>query len=310
MKWIYKFTVILFFASLISCESFFNEDISNESVIIIAPVNDALLETNPIFFDWEEVEFATDYKLQIARPDFANAVQLVADTLLRSNTYSQELEPASYEWRINARNADYETNYATGFFRSTSDAVFANKVVSLITPLDNSLQNVNNIELEWNSVEDATEYRVQVEDANMMILDRNINSLTLSENLIDGIFTWRVRASNGAENTSYTSATFTIDTQAPSNATLLTPIDGNIENDNSINFTWTAAAASGTTEVDSIYIYQDQALLNLEFKELANANRSHVASVPIGNTYYWRIKSFDAAGNESNFSSVFSFLVN
>jgi hypothetical protein len=99
---------------LYNCEELIEvEDISNEVVTILAPVNNTILETNVINFSWQVLEFAETYHLQVAKPSFVAAQEIVLDTIISSTNFTKILESSPYQWRIKAKNFGYETQYTT-----------------------------------------------------------------------------------------------------------------------------------------------------------------------------------------------------
>lgn len=109
-----KFCFVLIFFSLMSCEQLIEvEDISNETVSVLAPSNNAALDTTVVSFSWEPLESAESYHLQIALPNFENTQMIVEDTLISSTNYTKSLEAGTYQWRIKALNFGYQTQYTT-----------------------------------------------------------------------------------------------------------------------------------------------------------------------------------------------------
>ncbi len=106
------FAVVL--TTLFSCsEIIFVKDISEERVAILAPTNTTTLEAGSISFDWEPVDEATEYQLQIATPNFAQAVQIIEEAYTTTTSLVFDLEANEYEWRVKAINSAYETTYTT-----------------------------------------------------------------------------------------------------------------------------------------------------------------------------------------------------
>ncbi|MDG5490654.1 hypothetical protein [Psychroserpens sp. SPM9] len=100
--------------SLYSCEEIIAvEDISNETVSIMAPTNNATISITSINFSWQPIEFADQYQLQIATPDFESTQQIVADTIISTSSFTKALEANSYQWRVKAINFAYETQFTT-----------------------------------------------------------------------------------------------------------------------------------------------------------------------------------------------------
>lgn len=104
-------------------------DISNQTVSILAPVWGSILATNTVRFNWEEIEEATSYEVQVATPAFETATQIVLDTVVRKDTLGiiqtqieQSLDNGDYAWRVKAFNSDYETAYTLSHFQVNGNA--------------------------------------------------------------------------------------------------------------------------------------------------------------------------------------------
>ena len=105
---------ILMLGLIYSCEQLIEvEDISHETVSILAPANDTILDGTSVNFSWQPIEFAETYQLQIAMPNFDTAEVIVEDTIIATVNFVKTLEIANYQWRIKAINSAYETVYTT-----------------------------------------------------------------------------------------------------------------------------------------------------------------------------------------------------
>ena len=112
-----KLGFLIVFCFLISCEEIINEvDISNDNVLLLAPTNNAVIQTGNISFNWKTLEGADSYQLQIAWPDFTSAVQIVLDTTIITNSFTRSLEANPYEWRVRGMNSAYKTDFTVHAF--------------------------------------------------------------------------------------------------------------------------------------------------------------------------------------------------
>jgi len=110
---------ILLLISILNCEEIINEqNIANDTLNLSAPSENVIINSDTkIIFNWEALNGATDYQLQIAKPNFANANQILKDTLIQRTDFVLDSLPVSnYEWRVKALNSAYETMYATHGF--------------------------------------------------------------------------------------------------------------------------------------------------------------------------------------------------
>lgn len=198
--------------------------------------------------------------------------------------------------------------------------------VRVLAPTEGSVLNQNRINFNWETINGATAYSVQIatpnfENAAQILLDSTVVldtlgnvSTQIQRVLLNGNYQWRVSAFNSGFGTPYTANSFSVqgdtevDMTPPNTPSLVAPVNNMILNDASVNFSWTRTDVPGTAERDSIYIYTDEALQNLQIKGLG-ANKTFTTTLA-ANTYYWVVQAFDTAGNESPDSNVFQFTVN
>ncbi|MEM6719233.1 MAG: hypothetical protein AAF611_07975 [Bacteroidota bacterium] len=89
-------------------------DITDEIVNLIAPADNITVDTTTFTLSWEMIENVENYRVQIARPDFENILELALDTTITENSISVALEAGNtYQWRVRAQNSDYVTSYST-----------------------------------------------------------------------------------------------------------------------------------------------------------------------------------------------------
>jgi len=105
------------FSLIYSCSDITEvEDISNESVLILAPTNNSILIQNDITFSWNAIEDSDNYRIQISTPNFENATQILVDSMVTATNLSKVLSVGDYEWRVRAENSEYKTQYTTQSF--------------------------------------------------------------------------------------------------------------------------------------------------------------------------------------------------
>ncbi|MFY7669771.1 hypothetical protein ACOSP6_01650 [Tenacibaculum sp. MEBiC06402] len=105
-----KMVLVVFFATLLSsCEAIFVDNISDDTVEVLAPVNETVMAAGTITFSWKTLEGADAYKVRIATPNFLNATQIVADTLVTKTSFTNILEAGEYEWVVYGVNSEYQS---------------------------------------------------------------------------------------------------------------------------------------------------------------------------------------------------------
>ena len=294
--------------SLLSCEEgglLIEKDISADRVILLAPGENAQIATNSIRFDWQTLEDATSYELQVVTPSFDDPNQFAVNTILDSLTnYEQILDVATYQWRVRATNSNYETLYSTASFEVVPVTNFSDNTMVLLSPENNLITNQAEQQMIWEAIEGATLYRIQILENDAVVFEESTTEALLGSTFPEGNLEWQVRAENGTENTEYSKRTILVDLTAPNAAILISPADQATINTATVTFDWTRKPIAGSTELDSLFVYRDIGLTDLVLKDQAAAPFETELE---NNTYYWLIKSFDEAGNSEDPSSTFSF---
>jgi hypothetical protein len=179
----------------------------------------------------------------------------------------------------------------------------------LNNPSNDLKSNSVNQTLSWNAIIGATSYQLQIFDnASTLLVDQTLATTSYLHTFPEGSFTWKVRASNGTDTTLYSSRNILIDTTLPNVPTLTTPTNASTTTSTNISFNWNRTPISGSQEFDSLYVYSNVALTSLVLKK--RVTNPHSETILDNGTYYWRMKSFDQAGNQSAVSSTFSFTKN
>lgn len=296
---------------LSSCEeTLFETDISNESVTILAPLEGSQLDITSISFNWTEVDQADSYQIQIATPNFGSAQQIVTDVVLDSITsYSTQLNPNDYQWRVRALNSAYQTGYSTASFRVLSNDDFENNTVVLQSPGDGLITNELEQLLQWDDVLEATSYDIEIVDNNnsQVIDNQTANISQLSYTFLEGDYSWQVRAEKDGVFTLFTTRSLLTDQTPPDVPTLVSPKDQASLSESLVSFMWDRTPVAGSVEIDSIYIYEDQNLTTLVSKDQVSSPYDLDLS---NGTYYWLMQAFDQAGNQSDSSEIFTFTIN
>ena len=304
------FVGILFL--LYNCEAIFVEDISENSIVLLAPTNNTEITSGTVVFNWQEIADANEYEVQIATPNFESATQILLDSLATKTIISKDLTEGDYEWRVRALNSEYTTDFSTHSF-SVIDTNFENKTISLVLPIDKDTTNIKSQSLVWQTLENINEYRVQVwqPDTNgTKIKDEAITNTNYEYEFPEGNFTWQVRGETISKNTMFSSRTITVDTTAPNTPTLDLPTDNiTIAASTSTTFKWNRTDIVGTPELDSIYFYSEVTLQNLVHKN-RGITKEYIKNDFSAGDYYWFVKSFDKAGNQSTSSTTRKLTIN
>ncbi|MGD1848245.1 MAG: hypothetical protein ACFB10_22865 [Salibacteraceae bacterium] len=298
-----------------ACEDLTEEDLRDEVVVVMAPADESITTQLPPTFWWEAVDGALQYQLQVVQPQFDSIVTLVADSTITSNQSSSiTLDPGTYQWRVRALNASSESCWTTSTLTVDSSDVLTGQTVILGNPVAGALLNTDPPTFTWDVLLGAEEYRFQLYENDLNgtklydITGIAGNSYTPTDSLLEGVYEWGVRAEKAGSVTQYSYATFQIDLTAPAVSLPNSPASNSvITQGTTINFNWLQAPDNGTATFDTLYIAGDSLFSNIEFKgEFISPGYSDTLSV--GN-HFWRLRTFDAAGNSSNFSNSFRVTV-
>jgi len=247
---------------LYSCEEIISvPDISDENVDVIAPVNGALLTSREVTFSWNEIEFVEQYQIQIATPNFNEAVEVVLDEIVGDSleifrNFTTTLEPGVYEWRIRGLNSNFFTGYTT---QNLSVAVngeedqeepidLSNIPLILTAPSDNITIEDTNVIFSWEDIEGVENYRFQIafpdfENPVQIIVDEmfdssNSQSFDLEDNTS---YQWRVQGVNEISETSFTTRNITININeefSEQSIVIIAPEDNFETDQTSVNLSW------------------------------------------------------------------------
>ncbi len=302
-------TVIVIISFLFySCNDFIEPNINKKTVILKSPLEmDTLSST--VSFWWEEVEQATEYNLQIVENSFDAPTQLILDSNVETTIFSIQLHEGLYQWRLKALNNSSETGYKTRSFYVKESEDLTDETLTLSSPQNN--YNINNLKqrFKWNTLLNAEKYDIEIKDNfDDIFTYESTTEDTISINLLEGIYTWRVRAKNANSESSFsTDRTILIDITAPTKPIQVNPINNNVDTITTISFSWnTGSSLSEIT--DTLYLYSDS--LVTEYETLyTNSTVIDYDFTSLG-TYFWRLRSGDKAGNTSPFSDTRKFTIN
>jgi len=303
--------------ALIACDDFFEEDISDKSVILIAPVDGLVTGNSSFTFWWEELDGASKYNLQIVKPSFSSPDQLILDTNIIATQFAYQLFPGSFEWRVRAMNGSSKTPYTTYTVSVDSSMDLSHAILVLNTPIDNFATNNTTISFNWADISYAEEYQIRVRKDNWTgEIVYNPNPIT--ENTIqttistEGTYVWGVQALNSSSSSPFKTRTLFVDLTAPQKPTLTLPGNG-AETTTTVSFEWSRVTDIGSAITDSLVVSTDSTFSSSYDVAYATTGTSYSTTFDVAagssKKYFWRVRSIDAAGNKSEYSLVRKFTV-
>ena len=311
------FLILLSFF-FVSCDDIFEEDIEDDTLTVIAPLEGTVIESNVTNFRWEELEGATKYRIEI----YDHTDDKIVDTLVQNKlNLVYPLNQGQYKWKARAENAAYESKYSVlNSFTVVESLDLTNQQVLLVSPSESYYTNELTLNCIWRDLPAAENYDFEllnITNGQTVIQQAGYTSTTfpLSNTNIssEAKYIWKVKAKNTTSETLFSSRTFFIDRTLPVIANLISPNNNSIHfRDENITFNWSSSTDTGTIQSPISYIFEvsnSTSFSNLVYTTTITTN-SFQKSFANSGDYYWRVKAIDSARNTSGFSLPFKFTIN
>jgi hypothetical protein len=178
---------------------------------------------------------------------------------------------------------------------------------ALNSPAHGDFVNVPATVFRWNGVMDANSYRIQIDNQSNFSTPERMQTVgttdyTANPGLPDNTYYWRVRALNSGGAGPWSEVRrITIDTLAPAVPTLINPQDGSSTTVNPPTLEWATVPGASRYEVRLSTNNPPNVIIP------ASNNRFAPSHPMVPNRYYWQARSWDAAGNVSGWSMVYTF---
>ncbi|WP_452223484.1 hypothetical protein [Lacinutrix chionoecetis] len=307
--------------SCYSCDDIVEEDLTNNMVTIIAPGSGQIITSNTVSFQWNTLEGADDYRLQIEN----NTNSIILDSLVSINNLEYPLEPGSYKWRVRGENFAYQTAYTfqVDFMVEASDDL-SNQMVFLNTPTNNYyINSPSGILTTWSSINTADSYTFELDkqiSGNITTVYQESDLTNTSHTLIDTYlnedaeYIWKVKAINNstATETDFSSRSIFLDTAIPNTPSLVSPADNATTTVNTeVVFTWSTGTDPGNVNApltNTLEIATNTTFVNPDTYNTSTNSQSIIFNQT--GDYYWRVITSDDAGNQSAFSTFNKIVVN
>jgi len=302
-KKIYNLIIVIFAATLVSCEDFIEKDLGGKVVTIYTPVNNTVSSNYTQTFWWESLNGAEKYRLQIVKPNFAVVQQLIVDTIVRSNQFVYTLQPGSYQWRLRAENNSSQSDYVTYNLTIDSSLNLSGQTLLLNSPADNFYTANFANTFTWFAMPSATDYVFGIFNSSGVQIGsyQNTTTTTLPYTFpAEGVYKWRVFAQNSQSISPYSERTITIDTTRP-NVPAITFLPLNDTTSlQPIPLSWSSVEANASYRV---LISTDTSFSTVVKDTTINALNYNFYGATIGTFYYWKVRAIDLAGNIGNYTT-------
>jgi len=286
--------------------------------VLTTPTNNARITDYTPKLDWKDSAPDLDhYQLQIATDNAFKDIVLDNTTIKASAfTMPSNLSPAqAYFWRVRAFNAAGKASaWSSSFSFKTLTAA-----PKQVAPVNNAILLNNSFQFKWQIVTGATSYALQVSNSstfNTLLINKTqkANIFDVTDELpAKTTLYWRVR-SNSPVGAGKWSPTRSFQTANPPGIpALVSPADGSRFTETSPQLDWSNSTLPFGTQFDH---YQVQVANSGDFssptldQNVAGRTQSfYTPAAPLnaGLAYYWRVRSYNTAGQYSNWSAILSF---
>lgn len=298
---------------VVSCSTWQEPQIDNEVVEIFIPRDSLVTDIATQLFYWYGVEWALKYELQIASPNFARIDRLMLDTNVTDTKFEFTLPPGEYEWSLRAYNGSSSTGYTVHKLYIDSTLDLSNQTLVLMKPADRDTSNRGLYLFEWQNLYNADYYRFELYQPNIggqLITSREVQSDTLKYRpQIEGAFEWRVKAINSGSQTTYFNREFYRDATPPQAPVLTSPPNDDFINNGIVDFTWNSSSEGGASIRDSLFLNTDSTFALKPYARYSTQKGELQVDTLSSGTYYWRVRSYDKAGNIGSWSVGRKFIL-
>lgn len=306
--------IIAFSLLLSSCKDFIEPSIDKRQVTLQAPADAYRSPKYNISFWWDDVEDALTYRLQIVSNNFSSPGGLIADTVVNRGTFSINLDPGEYQWRVRAENGSSATAYSAARAFTVLQSSIKQQAVELRSPANNTLTNRSLTNFQWNSLYGATQYHIEIDTNNFvnestLLYDQTVPGQQVNFSLPkDMVYQWRVRAENDTAQARWSVINqITLDKTPPEKVSLNAPVNNQTVN-NPVSLQWQALPGAAKYK---LYLFKADSTSNFNqnFPMTLTSTSYNFSGAASGSRVYWKVSAIDAAGNEGDAGTARSFTV-
>lgn len=182
-----------------------------------------------------------------------------------------------------------------------------NGLIQPIFPIEGSVIESNVVNFQWNTLDGADEYRVQVYEGNQLkVYDTLVNKTNLQLPLSEGQYHWRVRGENSAYQSTYSfSLAFSINESIDltnQQVLLSSPVNNFITNQNNIVLAWNDLNAADYYKMEIVNNTNGGTIVYQQNNILLNSIQLNGTIITQDASYTWKVKGVNTS-SETVFSS-------
>ena len=319
MKTISKIILLAFTLMTFSCEDVLEDDITNEIIQTISPIEGEVVSSNVVNFQWNIQKGADKYRVQVYNANQA----IVLDSLVENKSnLTYPLLAGAYKWRVRGENFGYQSTYSFPVsFSVVQSTNLTSQQVVLSSPVNSLYTNNTSLTCTWQDLIPADYYELELinvtagqtivyQQSNITNTSVTLNSASLVQN---AEYQWKIKAVNTTSQTPFSSRNFFIDRVNANQSQNSLPANNTTQIVNqAITFSWTSPADTGIIQSQISYLieFSNTSTFATITQTSNSATATFQQTFTAAGDYYWRVKATDAAGNSSTYSIPFKFTIN
>lgn len=284
---------------------------------LLTPADGACVNTGTPTFDWSDSD-GTPTTCGVTYDFYLDGSAVATGLAASTYTPGAPIADGSHTWKVQAKDGAGNTTFSTQTFTIKIDTQFPT-APTLLTPADNSCTNNTQPTFDWtdstdNNVCGSVTYTIKIDTVTPPVTNAATGLATSTYTppapLAQNTYYWQVIVIDAATNqTASTIFKVTVDTTGPATPTNLTPADASFTADTTPTLTWTVVAdPCGVTY--EVQVATDAGFATVVASVTGLTTATWDVSPPLTDgTYFWHVRGKDGAGNNGNYSTTTTFIV-
>jgi len=187
--------------------------------------------------------------------------------------------------------------------------------ILILSPNSKDTIHGNSVQFLWETIEGATDYKIQIYSDNSIVEDTIVNNTPFTRVLSNGNFEWRIKGQNNAYQTQFNfPVSFTVvETSDLTNQTLIlnSPSSGIYTNDAEILFVWSSVPLATKYTFELQRVEQNGGINTIFIQEgiLETSITLDAMTIDEDAEYIWQVKALNET-SETSFTSRNFFIDN
>lgn len=187
----------------------------------------------------------------------------------------------------------------------------ANDLVQTVFPTESAVVESNVVTFQWNTLDGADDYRVQVYNSSQIIIyDTLVNNYSVVLPLTEGTYQWRVRGENSAYQSTYTfPISFEVNQSLDLTAQqviLSSPVNNFVTNLNNFTLSWEALIPADYYKLEIVNVTNGGIIVYQQDNIIATSVTLNNTIITQDAQYTWKVKGINTTSETAYASRNFS----